>query len=201
MNEDPVVIIANFTNKLRLTDYIQVRFDYRTYGLVSGPVRVNCSGFFNCTYDAAQSTLYMTVIKVVPTDNSTLNEPIVFSIEGLNSSSTTFPTQQFEVVLRSYTVDNRQMDEGKFMYSLNCKSADILNKTCRTCNESLKVCYSCYSGYYLYALNGTCVTDCPSASTYRTYAGNTSCDPCTNNCSTCLSLTQCLTCIQGFYLH
>ena len=86
-------------------------------------------------------------------------------------------------------------------YVFPTSSLVIFNKTCRTCNESLKVCYSCYSGYYLYALNGTCVTDCPSASTYRTYAGNTSCDPCTNNCSTCLSLTQCLTCIQGFYLH
>lgn len=58
-----------------------MRFDYRTYGLAStGSLGVVCSGSYTCSYDAMQSTLFTTVIKVVPQDNISLTGPITFSI-------------------------------------------------------------------------------------------------------------------------
>lgn len=97
MNDQPVQIIATFYNDLVLGDFIRVRFDYRTYVLANaGSAGISCSSGFTCAYDSAESSPpYTIVIKVRPDTLAALAEPIKFSINGLNSSSTTFAGQQF----------------------------------------------------------------------------------------------------------
>ncbi len=112
----------------------------------------------------------------------------------MNSSANTFITQQFQIILQTYSSDGAQMDEGTFNYNLSCRSTSaLINKNCQTCNESTQMCLTCYPGFYLY--NGTCVTNCASSSTYRAFSNSTLCVSCQNNCSTCISQTQCLSCV------
>lgn len=201
-NTEPVSIISSFTNHLQSADYIQVRFDYRSYGVAQGST-LKCTDVANylCIYDSVQSTQFTTVIRVTPLLASSRVEPVNFSIEGLISSSTTLPTQQFEVVLRTYSQDGRQMDEGKFMYLIGCTSpAALLAKNCKTCNQATLACTGCYTpGFYLFG--STCVTDCSNSSEFRSFATNNTCVSCSNNCRTCISLTECLSCVSGFYLY
>lgn len=132
-NIEPVTISGSFTNQLKSGDFIRVFFDYRTYVLASaGVTGIKCSDGNNCTYDSVLSTNFSTVIKILPVN---LTSPVKFSIEGLNSSSTTYPSQQFEVIIKSYSSVDRQMDEGKLTYNLSCiSSSSIISKNCQKCN-------------------------------------------------------------------
>ena len=62
--------------------------------------------------------------------------------------------------------------------------------------------YSCSSGYYIYTpTSGTqnsCLQTCPSGS--YALSSNLSCVTCSSPCSTCQGLTQCLSCLSGFFL-
>ena len=92
------------------------------------------------------------------------------------------------------------MDEGKLTYNISCRTGTaLLNKTCKTCyenatNGSNSYCQSCYTGYYLFN-NSICVTSCASSSTYRAFANSTDCISCLSPCLTCISATQCLSCV------
>jgi hypothetical protein len=99
------------------------------------------------------------------------------------------------------------MDEGFMIYNVSCRSSTtLLNKVCRTCDEGVSKCISCYPGYYLLN-NDSCVTSCSDASTYQTYSNlnesKSTCVTCTNYCQTCISQTQCLTCINisNYFLY
>lgn len=95
-------------NQLKTGDYIRVFFDYRTYVLASsGSSGIKCSDGNDCTYDASLSTNYSTVV-IIKLLN--LSSPYKFSIEGLNSSSTTYSSQKFEVLIKSFSSLDRQMD-------------------------------------------------------------------------------------------
>lgn len=95
-------------NQLKTGDYLRVFFDYRTYVLTSsGSSGIKCSDGNNCTYDAILSTNYSTVVLIKLLN---LTSPYKFSIEGLNSSSTTYSSQQFEVLIKSYSSSDRQID-------------------------------------------------------------------------------------------
>lgn len=58
----------------------------------TGITEVKCSDGNNCTYDGVLSTNFSTVVIIQPLS---LVSPIRFTIGGLNSSSTTYPSQQF----------------------------------------------------------------------------------------------------------
>jgi hypothetical protein len=76
-------MIMSFFNDLAQNDYIQVRFDYRTYVLGSnGTSGIKCTNVvdFACTFDSTQSTSFSTVIKVKPLTTTALREPITFAI-------------------------------------------------------------------------------------------------------------------------
>jgi hypothetical protein len=61
-------------------------------------------------------------------------------------------------------------------YNLSCQSGSLVEKSCKTCvlnaSDSSGNCTSCYPGYYLYADNLSCVTNCAGASGYQTYAND-----------------------------
>ncbi len=62
-------------------DFIRIRFDYRTYNIAStGSAGLGCAGGYTCTHDVNQSTLFTTVIKVLPTTPAARNIPIRFVI-------------------------------------------------------------------------------------------------------------------------
>jgi hypothetical protein len=196
-NIEPVSINTTWTNKLVTGDFIRVYFDYRTYTVNNNNTAGILCATAICSYDATLSTPFTTVIKIVP---NSVAQPIAFAIEGLCSSATTYITQQFQIMVSSYSSSNRQMDQGYLTYNLSCRSTSaLINKNCMLCNELLATCLSCYSGYYLY--NASCVTSCASASTYMTYPGSNVCVSCLAPCLTCISATQCLSCSPSIYLY
>jgi proprotein convertase subtilisin/kexin type 5 len=91
--------------------------------------------------------------------------------------------------------------------TLNCTPTCQL--PCATCSSSPTTCTSCIAGYSYNPLNNTCLSQiscqgacsvCPAG--YVLQLGI--CQPCsTTNCQICSSsnLTQCLTCIQGYYFN
>lgn len=92
------------------------------------------------------------------------------------------------------------MDQTKLTYNISCaNTTTMLAKNCKTCRQQNETCFTCYPGYYL--LNSSCVTDCTSSSQYRAYANSTQCVNCINNCSKCISATECISCLTGFYLY
>lgn len=88
--------------------------------------------------------------------------------------------------------------------------ANISVMQCLACNSSCATCFdadnctSCVSNStysYLFFNNslGFCLTTCPSF--YYPTGTNPVCVPCVSPCITCISLTQCTSCLVGFYLY
>lgn len=73
---------------------------------------------------------------------------------------------------------------------------------CITCqNGSPTNCTMCAYGYFLFASNNTCVTQCSAmapANTYYNELVTSTCSMCMFPCQTCVSQTVCLSCQIGF---
>lgn len=72
--------------------------------------------------------------------------------------------------------------------SIFCETCSIATDYCDSCSQSLG---------FPYKLDGTCNAECP-VGTYKSEATLT-CEPCINNCLTCLTQDVCLSCTPGTF--
>ena len=74
----------------------------------------------------------------------------------------------------------------------------VCHISCLECSKTLKTnCISCYSDRYFY--KNQCLLDCPEM-TYPTHDQiRKICLHCVSPCETCLSKTECIRCLEGFF--
>jgi hypothetical protein len=106
----------------------------------------------------------------------------------------------YTITATSFTSSGKQIDTGNFIYHLTCRVQ--YTKNCRECYSNGS-CLNCYlnEGYYL--LGDTCFSTCGNASSFMSYANNSTgtCSPCINNCATCDTATFCKTCANNYFLY
>jgi len=88
---------------------------------------------------------------------------------------------------------------GYYGENFVCKSCNVNCKACATTSQN---CTSCVSNRFLNIKedgSGECVVSC---SGYKKYPdANRICQNCPEKCTICLSLNECLECVQDYFLY
>lgn len=77
-------------------------------------------------------------------------------------------------------------------------SCGYCSAPCNTCKNKIDFCTSCLNNLSLVISTGKCYETCPDK--YYLNILNNTCEECLHPCNTCSSMTQCTTCITGYYL-
>lgn len=92
-----------------------------------------------------------------------------------------------------------QCSVQKFLKNNICTSCE---SPCRICYNSTTTCSSCFPNSSLYLwYDYKCITESECAIGHYINSTNGSCNTCPSQCLQCVSLTNCSTCADGFYLY
>lgn len=87
----------------------------------------------------------------------------------------------------------------KWFASISDQLCAECHETCLTCDgPGAQNCHTCYPNGSQANDNGECEVPCDAGLYYNSLSA--SCEPCTENCAGCLSVSECVTCKAGFYL-
>ena len=125
---------------MNANDYLMLTFDYRTYGM-------GVAGTVDCVYAGCSliiSSSSVNIIKAVLSTSALAASESEIKIEGLKSYGSTTYTEM-TISIESYTADGTLMDRGEIAYELTCSASSVVDKLCKTCDLTAKVCLTCYT--------------------------------------------------------